>query len=93
MASGRVYRWEFAKAGESLEIDVPGVFVLDESSLIYQAIYQATLAGTGLAFLWEWMVSDNVKSGRLVQAPDDWTPPYDGICLYYPGHRHVPMRP
>ncbi|MFS8066715.1 MAG: hypothetical protein ACMG6S_10120 [Byssovorax sp.] len=21
---------------------------------------------------------------------EDWTPAYPGICVYYPGHRHVP---
>jgi DNA-binding transcriptional LysR family regulator len=88
MASGRIYRWEFAKRGESLEVEVPGSLVLDESSLIHQA----TLAGAGLAFLWEWLVRDDVVSGRLVQALDDWTPPYDGVCLYYPGRRHVPTK-
>lgn len=88
MASGRIYRWEFAKRGESLEVDVPGSLVLDESYLIRQA----TLAGAGVAYLWEWLVRDDVASGRLVQALDDWTPPYDGVCLYYPGRRHVPTK-
>ncbi|MCX8570764.1 LysR family transcriptional regulator [Aminobacter sp. MET-1] len=88
MASGRVYRWEFARRGESMEVDVPGRLVLDESSLIHQA----TLAGAGLAFLWEWLVRDDIAAGRLVRALDDWTPPYDGVCLYYPGRRHVPTK-
>jgi hypothetical protein len=20
---------------------------------------------------------------------EDWTPPFPGLCLYYPGHRHM----
>jgi DNA-binding transcriptional LysR family regulator len=21
---------------------------------------------------------------------EDWTPPYPGLCVYYPGRRHLP---
>jgi DNA-binding transcriptional LysR family regulator len=36
-------------------------------------------------------VAVNVKAGRLIQVLDDWTPPFPGLCLYYPGGRHVPL--
>ena len=29
-------------------------------------------------------------AGRLIRVLEDWTPAYPGICVYYPGHRHVP---
>ena len=32
----------------------------------------------------------DVEAGRLIQVLDDWTPSYPGLCLYYPGRRHVP---
>jgi DNA-binding transcriptional LysR family regulator len=52
---------------------------------------EAVLAGLGLAYLSAWQVASDVKAGRLVQDLDDWTPPFPGLCLYYPGRRHVPL--
>lgn len=86
MASGAIYRWEFERHGEVMEIDVPGALRLDETTLMLEAVR----AGVGLSYLSEWSVKADVASGRLVQVLDDWTPAYPGLCLYYPGRRHVP---
>jgi DNA-binding transcriptional LysR family regulator len=88
MASGRLYRWEFERHGNSLEIDVPGALTLDEGSLILEA----ALRGVGLAYLSEQMVAGHLAKGRLVQVLDDWLPAYPGLCLYYSGRRHVPAK-
>ncbi len=88
MASGRVYHWEFSRQDQSLAIDVPGQLILDESGLILQA----ALDGAGLAYVWEWSARPHLEAGRLLRMLDDWTPPYDGISLYYPGRRHVPAK-
>ncbi len=86
MASGQIYRWEFERRGEEMEIDVPGALSLDETTLMLEAVR----AGVGLSYLSEWSVKADVASGRLVQVLDDWTPAYPGLCLYYPGRRHAP---
>ena len=86
LASGALWHWEFERRGERVAIDVPGSLTLDESSLMVEA----ALAGEGLAFVNEWAVARHVADGRLVPVLEDWTPPYPGICLYYPGRRHVP---
>ncbi|WP_104667388.1 LysR family transcriptional regulator [Ensifer adhaerens] len=88
MASGRIYHWEFSRRGESVEIDVPGPLILDDSDLMLEA----ALCGTGLAYLSDHAVQEHVAAGRLVQVLDDWTPPYDGLCLYFSGRRHVPAK-
>ena len=34
--------------------------------------------------------SRSVRSLRChVRVLEDWTPPFPGLCLYYPGHRHM----
>src|SRR5882672_4642145 len=50
---------------------------------------QASRAGLGLAYVGEWMVADDITSGRLVEVLSEWTPSYPGYCLYYPGRRHM----
>jgi len=86
LASGARYRWEFERHGESLTLDVPGPITLDEPSLMRTAVH----AGVGIGYLSELHVGDDLKQGRLVRMLADWTPPYPGICLYYPTRRHVP---
>lgn len=86
MATGRIWPWEFERRGEAVEIDVPGTLTLDEMTLMVEA----TLAGTGLAYLSEWSVREYLADGRLISVLDEWSPPYPGLCLYYPGRRHVP---
>jgi DNA-binding transcriptional LysR family regulator len=31
-----------------------------------------------------------LTAGQLVTVLDDWCPEIPGLCVYYPGHRHVP---
>jgi DNA-binding transcriptional LysR family regulator len=84
-SSGALYRWEFERHGEAMRIDVPGSLTLDEPEMIAQA----SRAGIGLAYLGEWMVADDIASGKLVEVLGEWTPSYPGYCFYYPGRRHV----
>jgi DNA-binding transcriptional LysR family regulator len=86
LPGGPIYRWEFEKGGEQHIVDVSGRLTLDDSGLIREAV----LGGYGLAYVSEWDVADDLHDGRLVQLLADWTPPYPGVCLYYPGRRHVP---
>lgn len=88
MASGRLYHWEFERHGESLAIDVPGALTLDDTGLMLQAV----LEGCGLAYLAERSVADHLADGRLVEVLSEWTPPYSGLALYYPGRKHVPVK-
>jgi DNA-binding transcriptional LysR family regulator len=88
MTSGAIYRWEFEKRGQSLELDVPGDLTLDESDLMLQA----ALAGQGLAYLSDSATAEHIAAGRLVAVLEDWSPAYPGLCLYYPSRRNMPAR-
>jgi DNA-binding transcriptional LysR family regulator len=86
LSGGAIYRWEFEKAGEEVSVDVSGRIILDEATLIREAV----LAGYGLAYVSEWEVAEDIVAGRLIQLMEDWTPAFSGLSLYYPGRRHVP---
>jgi DNA-binding transcriptional LysR family regulator len=86
MPSGNIWSWEFERRGEDIKIDIDGPITLDEPRLMLEA----TLAGFGLCYMNEWNVAAHVADGRLVTAMEEWTPPFPGLCLYYPGRRHVP---
>jgi len=30
----------------------------------------------------------DIEAGRLIRVLEDWTPPFAGLCLYYPGRRN-----
>ena len=59
---------------------------LDEPALVHSA----ALAGLGLAYVNLWRVHRDIERNKLVRVLEEWTPPFDGVCLYYPGRRHVP---
>jgi DNA-binding transcriptional LysR family regulator len=84
--SGGIYRWEFERHGETLAIDGEGPLILDEPNLMLAA----ARAGVGIAYLTEWNVAADLAAGSLVRVLEEWTPPFPGLCLYYPGRQHVP---
>jgi DNA-binding transcriptional LysR family regulator len=85
LPSGSIYRWEFEKRRQILSVDITGPLTLDSDRLILRA----ALEGAGLAYVSEWSARSALAEGRLVQVLSDWTPPYPGLCLYYPSHRHL----
>ena len=85
LPGGLIYRWEFEKRGQVLNVDVTGSLTLDSDRLVLRAV----LAGAGLAYVSEWSAREALADGRLVQVLSDWTPPYPGLCLYYPSHRYL----
>lgn len=88
MANGGLYSWEFERRGQQFSVAVPGMLTLDDSDLMLRAARE----GAGLAYLNDWQVADDLASGRLKRVLKDWTVPYPGLCLYYPGRRHVPAK-
>jgi DNA-binding transcriptional LysR family regulator len=80
---GGLYAWEFEKAGREMNVRVDGQLVFGTSGLILTA----ARSGSGLAYLPEVQVHDDLKSGRLVRVLADWCPPFSGYHLYYPSRR------
>lgn len=86
LPSGKRYRWDFEKHGREMTMDVPGALTLDDNDLMVEA----AAGGLGIAYVPENTASELLASGRLVAVLEDWCPPFSGLMLYYPGHRHVP---
>ena len=86
--SGAIYRWEFEKRGQGVAIDAPGQLVLDDHDLMLAA----ALAGEGLAFVSDIAAAKWIEAGLLVAVLEDWSPPFPGLCLYYPSRRNIPAR-
>jgi len=86
LPSGRPYRWEFARNGQEVAVDVPGVLILDDMTLLADA----ARAGLGIAYVVERSVGASLRDGSLVALLGEWCPAVPGLFLYYSGHRHVP---
>ncbi|APR83645.1 Transcriptional regulator [Minicystis rosea] len=83
---GTPFPWDFERSGQELALDVQGPLLFDDDELILLAARR----GAGLAYTTEWAIKDDVRAGTLVRVLREWTPPYPGLCLFYPGHRLVP---
>lgn len=86
LPGGELYRWQFQRGEESIEIDPTGPLTLDN----YHLMIAAALEGAGLAWINEWAVTEHIAAGRLIKVLEDWSPRLSGLRLYYPGHRHLP---
>lgn len=85
LPDGALFKWRLEKDGEVVQLDVRGPIILDETSLSRTAV----LEHTGIGFFMEQSVLADIEDGRLIRLLDDWTPPFAGICLYYPGRRNL----
>jgi DNA-binding transcriptional LysR family regulator len=84
--NGRSCKWEFERHGQAVAVDVPGSLILNRSELMTEA----AIRGLGIAFVPELVARHHLEAGVLTSLLEDWCPPYPGVFLYYPGHRHVP---
>lgn len=84
LPGGALFRWRFEKDGEPVHLDVEGPIILDEANLARAAVME----NMGVGYFMEQSVIDDVATGRLIRVLDDWTPPFPGLCLYYPNRRN-----
>lgn len=84
LPNGAIFPWHFERDGEVTRLDVNGPLTLDEPSVVKAAV-QGSL---GLGFFMEQDVRDEIEAGQFERVLEDWTPPRDKLCLYYPNRRN-----
>ena len=85
-SANSVYKWEFEKDGGKIEVAIEAALVFNESDMMVDA----TLAGVGLAYVFEEQVAEHLAAGTLVRVLEDWCAPFPGFFLYYPSRRQTP---
>ncbi|QKJ88737.1 LysR family transcriptional regulator [Paramixta manurensis] len=86
LPSGKRYRWEFSRHGQSITLDVPGTLTLNSSPLMVDA----AIKGLGIAYIPAVHARAALNDGRLVTVLEPWCPPIPGLCLWFPANRHMP---
>ncbi|WP_313318838.1 LysR family transcriptional regulator [Stenotrophomonas sp.] len=82
---GGLLPWEFDKKNQSCKLRVSGQWTFNGSA----PALRAALAGAGIAYLPEDMVTDALEAGRLQRVLADWCETYDGYYAYYPSRRQT----
>jgi DNA-binding transcriptional LysR family regulator len=86
LGDGRIYRWEFEKDGESLEIDASGAITLDDGQFGLSLV----AGGAGLLYIAEPLIAPLVAAGAVRLVLEDWAPVSEGYQIYYSSRRQVP---
>ena len=87
LPSGKRYRWEYEKAGERYEMDVPGTITLDNNALMTRA----AISGLGIAYVPSLYAETALQSGQLVERLADWRVQSAGLALWFPPNQHQSM--
>jgi DNA-binding transcriptional LysR family regulator len=83
---GAVLAWPFERNRKSRRISVDGRVMVNNAHLAVRA----AVDGLGIAYTLEALAEPFLRSGQLVRVLEDWSPSFEGLFLYYPGHRQVP---
>ncbi|CAN7594234.1 LysR family transcriptional regulator [Pseudomonas umsongensis] len=84
LPNGGIFPWYFERDAEVTRLDVSGPLTLDEPSVVKVAVQE----GMGLGFFMEQDVHHEIRTGQFVRVLEEWTPPRDKLCLYYPNRRN-----
>lgn len=86
LPSGKLYHWEFQRAGQEVTIETDGAVVLDDEDLMVEA----AVRGLGIAYVANWAAQSAVAKGQVRTVLSSWMHEPERVAVYYPGHRAVP---
>ena len=84
---GAMFEWPFERDGKPWRIPVDGRIMVNDTDLAIRA----AVDGLGIAYTIEALADPFLRSGQLVRVLEDWSPAFEGLFLYYPGQRQVPV--
>jgi DNA-binding transcriptional LysR family regulator len=82
---GRPIEWRFNIDGQVRSVAIKGRF----SATNAEALRDATLAGYGIARLATFLISDDLRAGRLLRVLDDVSADGPSVRAVYPSSRHL----
>ena len=80
-----LYRWEFERGRQKLEIAVDGPLIVNDFDLAFRG----ALAGAGIAYGYDSRIEPALAEGSLQRVLKPWSPSFDGLSLYYPSRRQL----
>jgi DNA-binding transcriptional LysR family regulator len=85
-ADGALHEWSFNRNGKVQNLPVEGRVIVNYADMGLRA----AVDGLGIAYTLEAMAELFLRSGQLIRVLEDYSPSFEGLFLYYPGHRQVP---
>lgn len=86
LGNDQLYKWEFERGDEAVDIVTPGPATFDES----HAAIGFGRAGVGIIYGAEPIFRPDLSKGSLVRVLPEWSSPGAGFHVYYSGRRQVP---
>jgi|HubBroStandDraft_3_1064219.scaffolds.fasta_scaffold86570_2 DNA-binding transcriptional LysR family regulator len=86
LGDGTLFEWLFERGGKLHKRAVEGPVTVTNLDLALRA----AVDGLGLAYLTRAYAEPFLRSGQLVEVLGEALPSFEGLFLYYPGHRRVP---
>jgi DNA-binding transcriptional LysR family regulator len=87
--SGAMAPWEFECGAEVVKVDPSGPLLVQVGTATDLAV-EASIAGTGILYLFEDWLRPHLDSGALEPVLEPWWQRFSGPFLYYPGGRLLP---
>lgn len=79
--------WRFLRDGNRQRLEVTGRFSINNR----QGLRNAALAGLGVVRLPDYMCSEDLHSGRLIEVLGNWSAPPTDCRAVYPSRRYLPL--
>jgi DNA-binding transcriptional LysR family regulator len=86
-SDGGLFDWLLERNGKSRSISTSGRITVNTPELALRA----AIDGLGIAYAVAAQADPFLRSGELIRVLEEWSPAIQGLFLYHPSHRRVPV--